>query len=417
MRRPWFEDWPAWQRDGLMAAACFAVGSLLLLVNAPLVVRFGAAADVPVTWWAPYVALAAICCTQVLRTRAPIAGLLAGIVVTAAAVPVAGLSLGALYVLSDLLYSATMNSSLRANRIIIGVTGSTVAAVGVSVALASGDWRLGLLTVLGVGAFPLIPVWWATEVRSHRAMADAARERADQLERIAELDRRAAVVAERARMARDLHDVIAGHLSAIAIQSEAALSMVDGDPEITRKVLLSVRENSVASLTEMRAMIGLLRSDDPNAPEPRTAPPRLTDLDPLLDSARAAGLAVRSHIDTPPDLPAAVDLSAYRIVQEALTNAVKHAPGSRTEVTLSRCEDTLLIDVTNRAAVGAPASNGAAAAHGPDGGVPDHESGKGGTGLSNMRERAQAVGGTFAAGPCDDGWRVRAELPISGGVG
>ncbi|WP_460696373.1 sensor histidine kinase [Nocardia thraciensis] len=394
MRVPRFGDWPAWRRDGLMALACFGAGSLLLTVQVPLTVRFGTGWSVP--GWAHLVPLAGVCCCQLLRTRAPIAGLLAGLAVTAAAAPI-GWSLGMLYVLCDLLYCATLNGSLRANRIIIRGAGSVVVAAGLGAGLATGDWRKGLLTVLGIGAFPLIPVWWANEVRAHRTIADSERDRADQLVRIAELDRRAAVTAERSRMARDLHDVVAGHLSAIAIQSEAALSMVDGDPRMMRTVLASVRENSVASLTEMRAMIGLLRSDETG--EPRTAPARLSDLEPLLDSARAAGLTVRADLDIAPNLPAALDLSAYRIVQEALTNAVKHAPGSRAEVSVRRADGRLVIDVM---------SNHAAAATGSAGG---------GTGLTNMRERAHAVGGVLTAGPCDDGWRVRAELPVPEAAG
>ncbi|WP_201951577.1 sensor histidine kinase [Nocardia acididurans] len=389
-----------------MSAACFVVGSLLLLSRLPLIVRFGEPAVAPAPGWLEYAALAAICCAQLFRTRAPIAALLGGVAVVGVAAPLVGLSIGVLYVLSDLLYSATLNSSLRANRVIIAVVGVLIVVSGVGSGVASGDWRLGLLTLLGVGLFPVIPVWWATEVRAHRALADAQRERADQLERIAELDRRAAVAAERARMARDLHDVIAGHLSAIAIQSEAALSMVDGDPQVMRTVLKSVRENSVASLTEMRAMIGLLRSDDPES-EPRTAPARLADLEPLLESARAAGLSVRSEVDTPPDLPAAVDLSAYRIVQEALTNAVKHAPGSAAEVIVTAREGTLMIDVTDR-------RDGSGGHDGAGFRNKLSESGGGGTGLTTMRERAQAVGGVLVAGPHGHGWQVRAELPIPG---
>ncbi|WP_068016186.1 sensor histidine kinase [Nocardia mexicana] len=394
MRVPRFGDWPAWRRDGLMALACFGVGSLLLALQLPLTVRFGTSWSVP--GWAHLVPLAGVCCAQLLRTRAPIAGLLAGLAITAAAAPM-GWSLGVLYVLCDLLYSATLNSSLRANRIIIGGAGSVVVAAGLGAGLATGDWRKGLLTVLGIGVFPLIPVWWANEVRAHRTIADSERARADQVARIAELDRRAAVTAERSRMARDLHDVVAGHLSAIAIQSEAALSMVDGDPRMMRTVLASVRENSVASLTEMRAMIGLLQSDGTS--EPRTAPARLSDLEPLLDSARAAGLTVRANLDIAPNLPAALDLSAYRIVQEALTNAVKHAPGSRAEVSVSRTDGRLVIDVTSDRAEAATAAEG------------------GGTGLTSMRERAHAVGGVLTAGPCDGGWRVRAELPVPEAAG
>jgi signal transduction histidine kinase len=256
------------------------------------------------------------------------------------------------------------------------------------------DLRRALLMALQLGTIPLIPVWWALNVRRQREIAEAERTRADHRARIAELDRRAAVAAERSRMARDLHDVIAGYLSAIAIQSAAALSIVDSTADM-RAVLASVRENSLASLTEMRTMIGLLRSDDVKPGEDRTAPARLADLGPLLGSARAAGLTVEANIQVSKALPVAVDLSAYRIIQEALTNAVKHAPGGRVAVAVGTRRGELVITVTNeRTAKGA---------------------GDGGVGLVNMRERAQAVGGRLTAGPDDGVWRVRAELPVEGG--
>lgn len=159
-----------------------------------------------------------------------------------------------------------------------------------------------------------------------------------------------------------------------------------------RRVLRSVRENSVQSLTEMRAMIHLLHSDESEVE--RTAPARLRDIAQLLESARAAGLHVEADADVEADLPVAVDLSAYRIVQEALTNAVKHAPGARASVTVGRRDGTLVVEVTNertRSTV-------------------DGE----GRGLLNMRERAQAVGGVLLAGPHERRWRVRAELPAEG---
>jgi signal transduction histidine kinase len=221
-----------------------------------------------------------------------------------------------------------------------------------------------------------------------------------QLATIGELDRKAAVAGERSKMARDLHDVIAGHLSAIAIQSEAALSMAGADPKLARAVLESVRENSVSALEEMRAMIGLLRTDPAGGDseiEP-TAPARLAELSKLVESARASGLEVEvnSIVDGLPPLPAAVDLTAYRIAQEALTKAAKHAPGGLAVFDIRRDGGILTVEVRNDLQPGSPA----------DGGT--------GIGLLNMRERAAAVGGKLAAGPSGAGWLVRAELPLEG---
>jgi signal transduction histidine kinase len=375
--------------DVVHAIVLFGLGCVLFALGMPLVVGAGIGTA---PGWVRLGILAGVCAAELLRTRAPVAGLVVGLVVAGADATL-GLSLAVLIVLGDLLYAATLNGSRRASRLIAAAVALMLGAAVLSLWLA-GDVRRALLVLLQLGTIALIPVWWAMNVRQQREVADAERARADHQARIAELDRRAAVAAERSRMARDLHDVIAGHLSAIAIQSAAALSMVDRTADM-RAVLASVRENSLASLTDMRTMIGLLRSDDAKPGEDRTAPARLADLGPLLGSARAAGLTVEANIQVSKALPVAVDLSAYRIIQEALTNAVKHAPGGRVAVAVGTRRGELVITVTNeRTAKGA---------------------GDGGIGLVNMRERAQAVGGRLTAGPDDGVWRVRAELPVEGG--
>jgi signal transduction histidine kinase len=299
-------------------------------------------------------------------------------------------SLPALIVYTDFLYAATLYGSRRTSRVMIGLAALSVAGALVAVLVLAHEWRVAVLAAVTVLPFAVMPVWWATNVRQQRDIAETERANARQLAKIAELDRRAAVAAERGRMARDLHDVIAGHLSAIAIQSEAALSMPD--PKLARTVLRSVRENSVSALEEMRAMIGLLKADGGTAET--TAPARLTELLKLVESARASGLdvAVGSTVDVV--LPAAVDLTAYRIAQEALTNAAKHAPGGRVDVDVCFVDQVLQVEIRNDVfhADTEPAD---------------------GAGLLNMRERADAVGGTLTAGPADGGWLVRADLPVS----
>lgn len=273
------------------------------------------------------------------------------------------------------------------------------------IALLSGllagthDLPVAVIVTLAVVPFVITPVWWAAHVRQQRDVADAERANAVQLARIAELDRRAAVAAERGRMARDLHDVIAGHLSAIAIQSGAVLSMAD-DVRTARTVLTSVRQNSVHALEEMRAMIGLLRGDAETLADETTAPARLAELSRLVASARAGGMlvTVESTVDGE-RLPVAIDLTAYRIAQEALTNTMKHAPGGRVRIEIGRCGDKLTVQVHNDLRADQVARE-------PDGG---------GHGLLNMRARADAVGGTLSAGPVGGGWLVRAELPVADG--
>jgi signal transduction histidine kinase len=215
---------------------------------------------------------------QLYRHRAPVVAL--GVVGAAAAADLhLGLSMPVLMVGIDVLFVATLDGSRRLRQVLVGLVAAVTVGITATVA-AVGDWRLSFYTGLQVFSLLVVPVWWATNVRRHR-------ESAEQVARIAELDRRAAVNAERNRMARDLHDVVAGHMSAIAIQSEAVLSLRSGDPETARTVLKSVRENSVRALAEMRTMIDVLRADEP-VDEPVAV--RLADVGRLVESA-AAGAA------------------------------------------------------------------------------------------------------------------------------
>ena len=373
----------------LQAIVLFGLGTAILAAGLPVLVSFGPhvlATGHPVR----LATLVVLCGAELLRQRAPAIALCVGLVVAGAELTY-GVTLATVIVCTDLLFAATVFGSRRTSQLVVWGTGTVVLGLVVVSVMSAHGFQDVVVMLLQACSLPLIPVWWGVNVRHHRAAAALERARADQVARIAELDRNAAVQAERSRMARDLHDVVAGHLSAIAIQSSAVLSMVDGDPAAMRRVLTSVRENSVRSLTEMRAMIHLLRSADESTVE-HTAPARLRDLGPLLASARAAGLEVDARTDVDEELPAAVDLSAYRIVQEALTNVVKHAPGARASVVVDRTDATLVVEVVNERTES-----------GVDGGA--------GHGLLNMRERANAVGGVLMAGPHERMWRVRAELP------
>ena len=379
---------PVWQQDLLIALATWLAGMLVYLTG---IHRVLAGFD-PAPLGVRLVELTVLCALQPLRRRVP-AGLLLATAVLAADIAVTP-SLPVLIVYTDFLYAATLYGSRRTSRVMIGVAAASTAIVLAAVLVLAREWRVAVVAALGVLPFVLTPVWWATNVRQQRDIAESERANAGQLAKLAELDRRAAVTAERGRMARDLHDVIAGHLSAIAIQSEAALSMPD--PKLSRRVLESVRENSVSALEEMRAMIGLLRAE--GGEDETTAPARLAELSKLVESARASGLdvTVKSTVDDLA-LPAAVDLTAYRIAQEALTNAMKHAPGRRVGVDIRWLDGILTVEVENEVRHRPPATDGA------------------GTGLLNMRERADALGGTLTAGPAGVGWLVRAELPAAGG--
>lgn len=380
-------DLPAWQQDGLIALFTLVVGVLVYTTGMSELLPFGA--RVPL--WVRLAELAVMCGLELVRRRQPL-GLLLATAGLGADIAL-GVSLPVLFVYTDFLYAATLYGSRRTSRVMIGVAAAGPVALLLGLLGYAHDLHVAVVATLGVLPFVITPVWWAAHVRQQRDVADAERANAAQLARIAELDRRAAIAAERGRMARDLHDVIAGHLSAIAIQSGAVLAMPD-DPSTARTVLTSVRENSVHALAEMRAMIDLLRAESGRLDDETTAPARLAELSRLVASARAGGMrvTVESTVDGE-ELPVAIDLTAYRIAQEALTNAMKHAPGGTVRVEICLRGPVLTVEVHNDLPAPAPPGNG--------------------HGLLNMRARADAVGGTLRAGPVGGGWLVHAELPLA----
>ncbi|TCK20100.1 sensor histidine kinase [Pseudonocardia endophytica] len=384
-----------WTRDAAVAAGMFVAGLLLIRV----------VPDVRVVWepgvepaTGPLVAVLALACVgEVFRREVPLLGLALGSAALAAGPFALGVTdLATVLVFADLLYCAVLYSGRPVSRGVCLAGGLLVAGLTVT-ALVDQGGRGALQAFLNL-LLLAVPVLWASEVRRHRDLADVERARAAQAAQLAERDRREAVAAERARMARDLHDVVAGQLSAIALQSEAAL----GDPALRERVLHGVRDASVSALAEMRTMIGLLREERGAGDEPRTAPARLDQLDPLLASARSWGLRVTVR-DERPDADgwtaAGVELAAYRIVQEGLTNVAKHAPGARVTVGLWHDGDALVVRLENGPSTSGPA---------PTSGMSS------GTGLDGLRERAGAVGGTLHAGPDGDGWTLEASLPRCG---
>ena len=390
-RRPHAGRWS----DPLIAAGTFGIGVVLYLVGlyqlgtGPTDVALGLRIGL----------LALMCVADVFRRAHPAAALAAGSVVFAADLAL-GPTIPIWLVLTDLVYAAVRYGSARVSRAVCYLTAVAVAALATVVYVAEEDIRFaagaGVVTALFFGT----PVWWGLAIRRQTEIAAAERERARAQEVLAELDREAAVTHERATMARDLHDVIASHLSAIAIHSEAALS-ADGaysDPAL-HTVLKAIRSSSVAGLSEMKSMIELLRATDPDTtPDPRAAPPRLVELPVVVDAARATGSTVDARVEVDAGaLPSIVDHTAYRIAQEALTNALKHAPGEPIDVSIRLCENTLHLDVRNPLAPGRPSAPESTGAHG----------------LANMRHRAGLLGGTLHAGATDRTWRVSARLPVT----
>jgi signal transduction histidine kinase len=233
-----------------------------------------------------------------------------------------------------------------------------------------------------------------------RAYTARLEERTAELERTrAELARRA-VAEERLRLARELHDVVAHAISVIAVQSGVGAHVADSQPEAAAKALAAIEATSRAALTELRRLLGVLRQDG-EAQGDLAPVPGLADLDGLLAEVAEAGLGVRLRVEgTPSPLPAGVDLSAYRIVQEALTNVVKHAGPARAQVTIGYGDQDVMVEVTdNGRGVAAPTGDGRAEV---------------GHGLIGMRERVAAFDGDLEVGPRPGaGFRVAARLPLA----
>jgi signal transduction histidine kinase len=248
-----------------------------------------------------------------------------------------------------------------------------------------------------------IVYFWGAYAFGNMAWLSARRQaeledRAEQLRRSQEQNTRGAIVAERLRIARDLHDVVAHHVSVMGVQAGAARRVLDKDPELAREALQTVESTARTAIGELRGLLGVLRAEDVEQPvDTHEASPGLDQLDELVTSARAAGLQVTHGVyGEPRPVPQGVALSAYRVVQEALTNVVKHAGARQAEVRVRYLEHALEIEVTD------------------DGRGPGKAE-QGGFGLVGMRERVAVHGGELEAGPRRDaGYRVRASLPVGG---
>jgi signal transduction histidine kinase len=255
----------------------------------------------------------------------------------------------------------------------------------------AGQWD-DLITL-----FPTAGLAWLVGHAYRGSMERTAelRERAERLERERETQARTAVAEERARIAREMHDVVAHSLSVMVVQAEAAAAMLDVDPERARRPLSSVQDTGRLALGELRRMLGALRESDESGAQ--LAPqPGLDGIDDLVASVRAAGLpvAVKVEGDVRP-LPPGVDLSAYRIVQEGLTNALKHAGPARAAVLVRFGDRELELRVSDDGRGHDPSSNGD------------------GHGLVGMRERVALYGGQLEAGrQPGGGYLLSARLPL-----
>ncbi|MER7499529.1 histidine kinase [Nonomuraea pusilla] len=269
---------------------------------------------------------------------------------------------------------------------------------------ALGIWVVTVLTawIAHPGPMPLIAVvtgvvmLFGHNVRTRRL---ATARLVEEERRTRQAEGAQMVLEERARIARELHDVVAHHLSVIAIQAEAVPMQASGDPAVLEAGLGGIRRLSLDAIAELRQVLGVLRDEHGRTD---TAPqPGLDRLDELVAHARSAGLSVRVGRSGALDgLPHAVSLSAYRIVQESLSNAMRHAPGSDVTVGVAREAHGVRLRVVN--GPGSRAGSGPGAGHG----------------LVGMRERVALLGGALDAGPLPrGGFEVRAVLPVQGSAG
>lgn len=262
--------------------------------------------------------------------------------------------------------------------LVVLVAGALLATLGSTLSLSS----TAFFTVVSVVVMLLV----------RRVVGDRER-RAQVAERERDVAAREAVVEERARIARELHDVIAHHVSMIVLQAGAERSVLDESNASTREVLETVEQTGRSALTEMRRLLGMLRDDQS---DPLTPQPGLDDVPTLVGQLREAGLPVDLTIEGQRrDLPVGIELSGYRIVQEALTNALKHAGTARARVSVRYGPDSLELEIAD------------------DGGGDSARAPGGGHGLVGMRERVALYGGRFQATRSPGGgFVVKAALPI-----
>jgi signal transduction histidine kinase len=336
---------------------------------------------------------AVLCLPLARRTRWPL-GVLA-VVAGASAVYLAVTTSSRAFVAPMLVavYTVAAHGSRRRTLMVAAALPFYAAAMVVLFSPAEGsDPRqfLELVSQLGFG----LAVGEA--VRSQRALFGAMRERAERAERDREVETSRRIDEERMRIARDVHDVVAHSIATIATQAAVGAHLGAKEPEKAVALLTSIKEVSTAALHDLRHTVGILR--DPDGGEPTGPAPSMRDVPDLVRQARSSGLSVVLRMEgSPAALPTPVQIAIYRVVQESLTNVMRHAGGAQATVRIAVAGDEVRVDVTD------------------DGrGTPTAMSTPGsGAGLGGMRERVSSLGGELEAGrEPDGGWRVHTILPL-----
>lgn len=294
-----------------------------------------------------------------------------------------------------ILYSAASLGDIRQ-----GISAALITAVGIAIYFTTDRGHPGLAQAVSISATYAAGWGLGFYARSRREYTNVVEERASLLERERDVRAREAVADERARIARELHDIVGHALNLIVIQSGAAQRVFQSKPDMARDALASIETTGRQALTDMERMLGILRATG-EAGETLSPQPGLSQVDSLAAQVSEAGLPVEVTVEgTPVELPVSVDLSAYRIIQEALTNALKHAGPTHASVKVRYGSDSLELEITDD---GRGASGHRVGGH------------NGGRGLIGMRERVGLFGGELSVGPRPEGgFRIHARLPLGG---
>ncbi|MGY1604798.1 sensor histidine kinase [Geodermatophilus sp. SYSU D00815] len=361
-------------RADVLLAAGFVAASLAQVAIAPVAspavsVLVAFAIPLPLAWRRVQPAAAALAMTAAWAVPTPGGYLLLG------------------YVMAGLLFYSLALHDPNTWRVVVVTAVSLTTSVVVTL-LGPEIWQAAIGAALAIVG----PAVAGRLVAHDRAQNARLRELTAELVRERDAAERVAAAEERTRIARELHDVIGHEITVIALQADAAAAALARAPERAAVPVDRIRTTAARTLTEMRRVVGLLR--DPAEDEDLRPQPGLADLPALVEDARAAGAEVDLRLDLPPaPPPPSLQLTVFRIVQEALTNARRHAPGAPVRVRVGAGADALSVEVANR--------------RGRPGGGPG-----GGHGLVGMRERARMHGGSLEAGPAADGFVVRARLPL-----
>ena len=297
------------------------------------------------------------------------------------------------------IYTLTSHGDGRRS-LIVAAMGISALAVGWLVAAADVEPRAAIGWVFFRIGASIMSAALGESVRSRRVIAAEAVSRAELAERTRDEEARARVAQERLRIAREVHDTVAHAIAVINVQAGVTAHVLGRQPERARDTLVAIEQTSSRALEEMRTVLGVLRADE----DARAPYPGLDRLDDLMDQARAAGLDIKLEEVVEPrtrlaPLPSAVDATAYRILQEAITNVIRHVGPTLVTILLERTADALTIRVAD---------------DGPEETRPNGRLSTGGEGIKGMRERCELLGGWVEAGPGPGGgFEVRAALPLT----